>query len=113
MPRLLYVEDNEMNRDMLSRRLQRRGFDVLIAADGEQGVSLAAAERPDLILMDMSLPVLDGWEATRRIPRAGCAERERDDRRANRDLRLHVVSPPGVAAWGDRGARSPGRRRGR
>ena len=70
MPRLLYVEDNEMNRDMLSRRLQRRGFDVLIAADGEQGVSLAAAERPDLILMDMSLPVLDGWEATRQIKAA-------------------------------------------
>jgi CheY-like chemotaxis protein len=67
MPRLLYVEDNEMNRDMLSRRLQRRGFEVLIAADGEQGVAVAAAERPDLILMDMSLPVLDGWEATRRL----------------------------------------------
>jgi CheY-like chemotaxis protein len=67
MPRLLYVEDNEMNRDMLSRRLQRRGFEVLIAADGEQGVAMAAAERPDLILMDMSLPVLDGWEATRRL----------------------------------------------
>jgi two-component system, cell cycle response regulator DivK len=67
MPRLLYVEDNEMNLDMLSRRLQRRGFEVLIAGDGEQGVTLAAAEKPDLILMDMSLPVLDGWEATRRI----------------------------------------------
>ena len=67
MPKLLYVEDNEMNRDMLSRRLQRRGFEVLIAADGEQGVSLAAAERPDLILMDMNLPILDGWEATRRL----------------------------------------------
>lgn len=70
MPRLLYVEDNEMNRDMLSRRLQRRGFEVLIAADGEQGVAMAAAERPDLILMDMSLPVLDGWEATRRLKAA-------------------------------------------
>ena len=70
MPRLLYVEDNEMNRDMLSRRLQRRGFEVLIAEDGEQGVILAAAEKPDLILMDMSLPVLDGWEATRRIKAA-------------------------------------------
>jgi two-component system cell cycle response regulator DivK len=70
MPRLLYVEDNEMNRDMLSRRLQRRGFEVLIAGDGEQGVTLAAAEKPDLILMDMSLPVLDGWEATRRIKAA-------------------------------------------
>ena len=75
MPRLLYVEDNEMNRDMLSRRLQRRGFEVLIAADGEQGVSLAAAERPDLILMDMSLPVLDGWEATRRIKAAPDTQR--------------------------------------
>jgi two-component system cell cycle response regulator DivK len=70
MPRLLYVEDNEMNRDMLSRRLQRRGFEVLIAGDGEQGVTLAAAEKPDLILMDMSLPVLNGWDATRRIKAA-------------------------------------------
>ena len=70
MPRLLYVEDNEMNRDMLSRRLQRRGFEVLIASDGEQGVAIAAVERPDLILMDMSLPVLDGWEATRRLKAA-------------------------------------------
>jgi two-component system cell cycle response regulator DivK len=70
MPRLLYVEDNEMNRDMLSRRLQRRGFEVLIAADGEQGVAMAAAQMPDLILMDMSLPVLDGWEATRRLKAA-------------------------------------------
>jgi CheY-like chemotaxis protein len=75
MPRVLYIEDNEMNRDMLSRRLQRRGFEVLIAADGEQGVSLAAAERPDLILMDMSLPVLDGWEATRRIKAAPGTQR--------------------------------------
>ena len=70
MPRLLYVEDNEMNRDMLSRRLQRRGFGVLIAGDGKQGVTVAAAEKPDLILMDMSLPVLDGWGATRRIKAA-------------------------------------------
>jgi two-component system cell cycle response regulator DivK len=70
MPRLLYVEDNEMNRDMLSRRLQRRGFEVLIAADGERGVAMAATERPDLILMDMSLPGLDGWEATRRLKTA-------------------------------------------
>jgi CheY-like chemotaxis protein len=70
MPRLLYVEDNEMNRDMLSRRLQRRGFEVLIASDGEQGMAIAAVERPDLILMDMSLPVLDGWEATRRLKAA-------------------------------------------
>lgn len=67
MPKILLVEDNEMNRDMLSRRLQRKGFEVLIATDGEQGVALAQAEQPDLILMDMSLPVLDGWEATRKI----------------------------------------------
>jgi two-component system, cell cycle response regulator DivK len=67
MLKILLVEDNEMNRDMLSRRLERRGYAILIATDGEQGVSLARKEKPDLILMDMSLPVLDGWEATRRI----------------------------------------------
>ncbi|MCA1493436.1 response regulator [Sinorhizobium alkalisoli] len=67
MTRILLVEDNEMNRDMLSRRLSRRGFDVLIAENGEAGVELATSEKPDLILMDMSLPVMDGWEATRRI----------------------------------------------
>ena len=67
MPRILLVEDNEMNRDMLSRRLQKKGYEVLIAEDGEAGVSMAASERPDLILMDMSLPKVDGWEATRRI----------------------------------------------
>jgi len=67
MPRILLVEDNEMNRDMLSRRLRRRGYEVLIAVDGDTGVTLAATERPDLILMDMSLPTVDGWEATRRI----------------------------------------------
>ena len=70
MPKLLYVEDNEMNRDMLSRRLQRRGFEVLLAVDGKQGMVTAAAEHPDLILMDMSLPVVDGWEATRRLKAA-------------------------------------------
>src|SRR6267154_6474708 len=67
MPKILLVEDNEMNRDMLSRRLVRRGFQVLIAFDGEQGVQMAQTELPDLILMDMSLPVLDGWGATRKI----------------------------------------------
>jgi CheY-like chemotaxis protein len=67
MPKLLLVEDNEMNRDMLSRRLTRLGFDVLTAEDGEQGVRMAVTEMPDLILMDMSLPVLDGWGATRQI----------------------------------------------
>jgi len=67
MPKILLVEDNEMNRDMLSRRLERRGFQVVIAIDGQQGVDLARSEAPDLILMDMSLPVLDGWEATRQL----------------------------------------------
>ena len=67
MPRLLLVEDNEMNRDMLSRRLERSGFHVLVATDGEEGVAMARSEVPDLVLMDMSLPVLDGWEATRRL----------------------------------------------
>ena len=70
MPKVLLVEDNEMNRDMLSRRLIRRGFEVLLAVDGEQGVATAQREMPDIILMDMSLPVLDGWEATRRIKSA-------------------------------------------
>ncbi len=66
-PRILLVEDNEMNSDMLTRRLQRKGFDVTLARDGQQGVDLAGEAKPDLILMDLSLPVLDGWEATRRI----------------------------------------------
>ena len=65
--RLLLVEDNEMNRDMLSRRLIRKGFEVLMAIDGQEGIDQALKEKPDLILMDMSLPVVDGWEATRRI----------------------------------------------
>ncbi len=67
MPTILLVEDHEMNRDMLSRRLTRRGLRVLIAVDGAEGVAIAQSEAPDLILMDMSLPVLDGWEATRQL----------------------------------------------
>ena len=67
MPRILLVEDNEMNRDMLSRRLVRNGYEVFLAIDGQQGADMALSEQPDLILMDMSLPVIDGWEATRRI----------------------------------------------
>jgi CheY-like chemotaxis protein len=67
MPKILLVEDNEMNRDMLSRRLERRGYQIVMAVDGSQGVDMATSESPDLILMDMSLPVMDGWEATRRI----------------------------------------------
>ena len=67
MAKILLVEDNEMNRDMLSRRLVRNGYEVVIAIDGQQGVDMAMSQLPDLILMDMSLPVIDGWEATRRI----------------------------------------------
>ena len=67
MPKILLVEDNEMNRDMLSRRLQRRGHSVVIANDGEEGLSLASKEMPDIILMDISLPVMDGCEVTRRL----------------------------------------------
>jgi CheY-like chemotaxis protein len=65
--KILLVEDNEMNRDMLSRRLIRNGFEIVIAVDGQEGVNLAASAQPDLILMDLSLPVIDGWEATRRV----------------------------------------------
>jgi two-component system, cell cycle response regulator DivK len=65
MSLILIVEDNEMNRDMLSRRLERRGYRILLAVDGQMGLDLARAESPDLVLMDMSLPVMDGWEATR------------------------------------------------
>ena len=67
MRKILLVEDNEMNRDMLSRRLERKEFEVIIAVDGQAGVNMATSESPDLILMDLSLPVIDGWEATRRI----------------------------------------------
>ena len=67
MPKILLVEDNEMNRDMLSRRLIRRGYEVVMAEDGAKGVELANSESPDLILMDLSLPIMDGWEATRTL----------------------------------------------
>jgi two-component system cell cycle response regulator DivK len=67
MPKILLVEDNEMNRDMLSRRLIRHGYEVVMAVDGQQGTEMAISERPDLILMDMSLPVMNGWEATRQV----------------------------------------------
>lgn len=71
MTRILIIEDNDMNRDMLSRRLIRRGYEVLIAVDGETGIEMAREHRPDLVLMDMSLPVIDGWEATRRMKADG------------------------------------------
>jgi len=67
MPKILLVEDNEMNRDMLSRRLERKGYQVVLALDGQSGVEMVLKELPDLVLMDMSLPILDGWEATRRL----------------------------------------------
>ncbi len=70
MAKILLVEDNEMNRDMLSRRLQKRGYEIVIAVDGRQGMALAQSEAPDLIVMDMSLPGLDGWEATRQLKAA-------------------------------------------
>jgi two-component system, cell cycle response regulator DivK len=70
MPKILIVEDNEENRDALSRRLQRRGFEIVMAADGKVGVAMAQTEKPDLVLMDMNMPELDGWEATRQIKAA-------------------------------------------
>jgi CheY-like chemotaxis protein len=70
MPRVLLVEDNEESRDALSRHLRRKGYEVLVAVDGRQGVDVARAEAPDLVLMDLSLPVLDGWEATRQLKAA-------------------------------------------
>ena len=86
MARILIVEDNEMNRDMLSRRLERKGYQVITATDGSHGIAAARAESPDLILMDMSLPEIDGWEATRRLKSDECdpthsrhrADRSRD-----------------------------------
>ncbi len=70
MAKILLVEDNEMNRDMLSRRLARKGHEVVVGEDGQEGLDMATSEAPDIILMDMSLPVIDGWEATRRIKAA-------------------------------------------
>ena len=67
MPKILLVEDNEMNRDMLSRRLERKGYQIVMALDGAEGLQIARSSSPDLILMDMSLPVIDGWEATRQL----------------------------------------------
>ncbi len=75
MPKVLLVEDNEMNRDMLSRRLARRGFEVVVAVDGAEGVALSKSENPDIVLMDMSLPVMNGWEATRAIKSDPSTER--------------------------------------
>jgi CheY-like chemotaxis protein len=90
MRKILLVEDNEMNRDMLSRRLIRNGYEVVTAIDGQQGAEMALSEQPDLILMDMSLPVIDGWEATRRV-------------KANRATRgIPVIALTAHAMAGDR-----------
>lgn len=90
MPKVLLVEDNEMNRDMLSRRLERKGFDVVFALDGQAAVDMASAEQPDVILMDMSLPIMDGWEATRQI-------------KANEELtRIPIIALTAHAMSGDR-----------
>ncbi|MCC6539198.1 MAG: response regulator [Bryobacterales bacterium] len=90
MPKLLLVEDNEMNRDMLSRRLVRKGFEVVLAVDGAEGIALAASESPDLILMDMTLPVVNGWDATRAI-KAGDTTRH-----------IPVIALTALAMVGDR-----------
>ena len=90
MPKLLLVEDNEYNRDMLMRRLNKKGYDVVVAVDGGEGVAKARAERPDLILMDMHLPVLDGWEATRQL-------KESDDTRT-----IPIIALTADAMAGDR-----------
>ena len=92
MPKILLVEDNEMNRDMLSRRLERKGYTVVIALDGAEGLQKARAEAPDLILMDMSLPVVDGWEATRQL-KADQATRA-----------IPIIALTAHAMAGDRGA---------
>lgn len=90
MTKVLLVEDNEMNRDMLSRRLERKGFDVVFAMDGQAAVNMADSENPDLILMDMSLPIMDGWEATRQI-------------KANQDLNaIPIIALTAHAMSGDR-----------
>ncbi len=90
MPKILLVEDNEMNRDMLSRRLARKGYEVALAMDGLQGVAMATAGGYDLILMDMSLPELDGWEATRRV------------RQAEGEHRVPIIALTAHAMSGDR-----------
>ena len=90
MASILLVEDNEMNRDMLSRRLERKGYQVIMAVDGAEGVAKAESETPDIILMDMSLPILDGWEATRRL------------KSNNRTKHIPIIAQTAHAMAGDR-----------
>jgi CheY-like chemotaxis protein len=92
MPKILLVEDNEMNRDMLSRRLQRKGFEVSLAVDGTEGVAMASTGDYDLVLMDMSLPEIDGWEATRRVREA----------EAGTGRRMPIIALTAHAMSGDR-----------
>ena len=93
MTKILLVEDNEMNRDMLSRRLLRKGYEVVMAVDGEQAVAMAQSEKPDLILMDMSLPVIDGWEATRRVNRRAVRAWTARPRRPGKRRGAHGPAP--------------------
>ena len=95
MTKILLVEDNEMNRDMLSRRLLRKGYEVVMAVDGQQAVAMAQSEKPDLILMDMSLPVIDGWEATR----AGQSDRSVVPNSHHRAHSSRHVWRSGESAW--------------
>ena len=97
MATILVVEDNEMNRDMLARRLKRQGHKVITAVDGAQGVAMATQEQPEIVLMDMSLPVLDGWEATRRL-KADAATARHPGNRANRAC--HGIGPAAGAGSG-------------
>ena len=102
MPKILLVEDNEMNRDMLSRRLERKGYEIVIAVDGGEGLELARSAAPDLILMDMSLPVVDGWEATRRLKAAP------EERRSLARMAMTRKAPGVSLAPGGRAKPSPG-----
>ena len=117
MTKILLVEDNEMNRDMLSRRLERRGYEVVIAVDGQQGVDLAQSTHPDLILMDMSLPVIDGWEATRQLKaKDGVQEHSHHRPHRARDVRRPREGAGGglrrLRHQADRAAAPPGQDRG-
>src|SRR5690606_2710589 len=105
MPKVLLVEDNEANRDMLSRRLIRKGYGVVMAEDGAQAVEVASREKPDIVLMDMSLPVIDGWEATRRL-KAGAGTRSIPVIALTARARAGERETPLAAGCGDYGTKS-------
>jgi two-component system response regulator len=92
MKKVLLVEDNEMNRDMLSRRLVRNGFDVVLAENGTQGVEMAFSESPELVLMDMNLPDIDGWEATRQIRKRETERGEKRGKEPGKEQRLPIIA---------------------